>query len=524
MQAFDITAQIDEISARRCIKERRCVRDVFLVDGSTTEANSGESPPAASESHLPTDDNALIRLKVTVWYDATAQGDDPDFIAQLLKSTGTAQPFHFLGLAAQSKNGQYRIETMRSWYHIAAAMGSRAQMLEEKHAELLCRKQQSKMKTLQTAYSGADNDEELNKVPGQETFCCHISDMSKKTGITAIDDGPTVWQINWVFATLDPQQMLTEAGDRLWLRLVLSDLTGQASVQMGEKIALALSGRDSKDEFTKAVSDGDPVFPTMLSVKIARRMKSMQNNEGSGSIQFISNIVIDACPQDTAVPRTQTSITLINVLRCSARMSGAILPASLSMMMPSKLYPLLIKYPDADLQPQPCSRVWVVIKATKKSTCTDEAPYQVTTTGITDALHSLDGSAASDSTAASDEVKYTMTSMCNKENRTSLMLTPSHGKHVFALAVITACQDGTLFAENVEQLQASEKDRLLSTMRQEMTLVVKLMQSMESNQATPWSDSASPLVSQKCRALGRSPTGPPVDAMEVSVAKKPRQS
>ena len=71
-------------------------------------------------------------------------------------------------------------------------------------------------------------------------------------------------------------------------------------------------------------------------------------------------------------------------------MSTAILPVSLSMVMPSKLYPLLIQYPVPDMPAQPCKKVWVLIKATKKSICTDEPPYQVTTDDVEDVLDTLE--------------------------------------------------------------------------------------------------------------------------------------
>ena len=197
-------------------------------------------------------------------------------------------------------------------------------------------------------------------------------------------------------------------------------------------------------------------------------------------------------------------------------MSSAILPASLGMVMPSILYPLLVQYPVPDVPAQSCKKIWVLIKATKKSTCTDHPPYQVVTDDVEDVLD------AAERDVSLQNVKTTckMITMCNKDNRSALMLTPSHGKHVHALAVITAVHGNTLYAENVETLQRDEKDDLAKAILQEMTLATRLMQHTFSSKSTKWDETTSPIASSKCRALGRSPTGPELDVLNMNVAKK----
>ena len=56
------------------------------------------------------------------------------------------------------------------------------------------------------------------------------------------------------------------------------------------------------------------------------------------------------------------------------------------MLMQSKLYPLVVQYPVPNLEAQPCKKIWVIIKATKQSKCTEEPPYQVTTNDVEDVL------------------------------------------------------------------------------------------------------------------------------------------
>ena len=102
------------------------------------------------------------------------------------------------------------------------------------------------------------------------------------------------------------------------------------------------------------------------------------------------------------------------------------------------------------------------------------------------------------------------------------MLSPAHGKHFFALAVITSVQDNTIFAETVETIQKDEKDTLSMTMRQEIALVMGLMKHASVRITTPWNDTISPLAAPRCRSLVKSPTSPQLDPMESTPAKIPR--
>ena len=84
------------------------------------------------------------------------------------------------------------------------------------------------------------------------------------------------------------------------------------------------------------------------------------------------------------------------------------------------------------------------------------------TDDIQDALETSD----QESTDQETKQTYKMITMCTKDNRASLMLTPSHGKHVYALAVITAVDGSTLYTENIETLQRDEKE-IAKAIRQE---------------------------------------------------------
>ena len=277
------------------------------------------------------------------------------------------------------------------------------------------------------------------------------------------------------------------------------------------------SGHAIKESFLQAVKDGEAVFPTILTLKLARSIRTVPEADTGETQTFVNTNVLDAQAQDMIMPRTITILQLVPILRSLTTMTDAILPAALHMLKPTALYPLQVQYPVADLEAQPCQKVWVFMKATKKSKCTEVFPYTVVTEDIDDALES-----DAEMQLGVPPPKYKLISLCSKEARTSYLLTPTHGKHVFALAVITSVQDNTLFAESVETIQKDEKNSSLMTMLQEMTLAVELMKHASAGVTTPWTDVISPLAAPRCRVLGKSPRGPQLDSMDNTPAQIPR--
>ena len=102
-------------------------------------------------------------------------------------------------------------------------------------------------------------------------------------------------------------------------------------------------------------------------------------------------------------------------------------------------------------------------------------------------------------------------------------MTPSHGKNVFAVAVVTATMGNILCAESVDQISMDDKSALTMAMMQEMKLATQLVTHTSTGVAAPWSDATSPLGAAQCRSLGKSPTGPDLDPLEPTV-KRPRHS
>jgi hypothetical protein len=414
---------------------------------------------------------------------------------------------------------------MRFGYKIIPAEGPKAATLVTDHAAIMVRLQGGSIMTLQKDWVPDNDYESLQDTVGQETLCAHLAEMKKVTGIPALDNHPSVWQVNYGFLEIIPGTHLTNNGDKLWLHIMVVDVSGRVETRMNEKVALTVSGLANRDAFLRALVEGDPVFPTVASLKLARKIKYQERTEGEGdtnqgdeerSTTFVNITILEAAPQDPAQRRTNTVRQLIPFMRSLTTLPAAILPAALHMLIQSNIYPCLVQYPSENLEPQACQKAWVIVKANTKSKCTEDPPYVVTTEDVEDAL-AIDAPPLEGSDPMAK--KYKLVSMCNKEGRTSLMLTPSHGKPAFALAVITAVNATTLFAETVETFSKDDKDAMLMSIRQEMTLAVALMENASKGSEALWSDTTSPLAASRCRHLGKSPTGPELDAMDARPKK-----
>ena len=182
---------------------------------------------------------------------------------------------------------------------------------------------------------------------------------------------------------------------------------------MNEKTALALSGHDTKDEFIQAVRDGDPVFPSLMSAKLVRKIKTLNDEDGTPSETYVNINILEASPQEFTHARTESCVELIDMLRTKGITASSVLPASLGMIAQSKLYPLLVQYPVEGLAPVSCQKTWILIKATKKSRCTERPPYQVITEDIQDGFEDVQSIGA----PSPDQPKqtYKIITMCNEK-------------------------------------------------------------------------------------------------------------
>ena len=186
------------------------------------------------------------------------------------------------------------------------------------------------------------------------------------------------------------------------------------------------------------------------------------------------------------------------------------------MIVHSKAHPLSIQY-NADVFP--CMRAWTVIMARTKSSCTQQAPFVVTTRDVTDGAQE----------PQNPNKLLTMKILCNEQNRAAFLLVPKHGKPVYALAIVNSVTPTEVYAETIEQITAEESPALSRAIDVEMTLadcLVKLHNegrgdgsaSQNEYMRTP---KRTPLNGKTCRMLGRSPTEaecPPMKMPKVDTA------
>ena len=180
-----------------------------------------------------------------------------------------------------------------------------------------------------------------------ETFCAHLADVRFPTGVPDMDSATTIWQMNWVTATVAATDTMLNKDGEIWARIDLCDVTGTVRARMPEPVALQLSAAEDRGQFLRSVTDGDPVFPTMLSVKIARTQRTVSMPADSAGADtpgntYVNYTIIDACPQPKDHVRSTSALVPGALLRHLSTMTSAVMRARLSMLVHSKAQPLNI--------------------------------------------------------------------------------------------------------------------------------------------------------------------------------------
>ena len=221
-------------------------------------------------------------------------------------------------------------------------------------------------------------------------------------GIPGLEDGETVWQLNWVRVE-EPQQgatIRTIDGSRIWIKVTLRDFTGQLSgLYMREKAALALSGTQDADEFEAAFQNGDLWFPQIASVKIARRVRALgtPNTQGaalsslsqgaargSGEVDGVDAIIVEAAAQELGEAPTQQSRALLPALNLCGPEVDRVFPARLSNIKKSPRYSLVVRIDDVK---HPCAQALGLVVSKQKTRMEQLGEgFRMVTEGVVDAL------------------------------------------------------------------------------------------------------------------------------------------
>ena len=113
-----------------------------------------------------------------------------------------------------------------------------------------------------------------SKEPGTETRCKLLSHFARNaTGVPDLDQGETIWQLNWAEVT-EPshgQEIKSNDGKRLWFPTTVRDESGQFQLYMAEPAAIRLANVVDAAEFEQFHAEKRLRFPFYSSLKVWRR-------------------------------------------------------------------------------------------------------------------------------------------------------------------------------------------------------------------------------------------------------------
>ena len=175
-QRFDVTALVSGMEEPRPQRDDRMVRNITLIDQS-----------AAGDK--------VQQLSWGFWTAPKPSVSESAMIDILREAVDQKKPLSFFGLEGkQGNNGGYSVSNSKDFF-VIVAKGARAKAIEES-AEQLRSTPVSDREVLEQGFQ--PNHVNYDDVAGTEVFCQSLSRVAKPTGIKSIDEGATVWQLNWV--------------------------------------------------------------------------------------------------------------------------------------------------------------------------------------------------------------------------------------------------------------------------------------------------------------------------------------
>ena len=500
-QHFDITALIKDISAPRpggmAQGGPRVVSDVTLVDG--TGENDGVGQPVA---------RGMI---VTVFASAPDGGSLFKMLRQAHADGSAVTLFRVGGRGTEDQ--RYVFQSTRDFFAVLLKNPKAESLMEKATAHMAAPVDVLEQPEWRTHETGVDYEATL----GKETTCALLKHMLRVRAIPGLEDGETVWQLNWVRVE-EPQQGATIRSNlgRIWIKVTLRDFTGQLiGLYMREKAALALSGTQDADMFEAAFQNNELWFPQIASVKIARRVRALETPKkeeatleslssgaarGSGEMDEVDAIIVEAAAQELGEAPTEQSRALLPALNLCGPEVDRVFPAHLSSVEKSPQYSLVVRIGTVK---HPCAQALGLVVSKQKTRMEKLGEgFRMVTEGVVDALSPKD-------------TPFTLIAFCSLANSPNFRLDPlGSAKEQDALVLITdRPSPSTFMVESVQLLAPSQKDATKAALQQLVTFATESLKGHVSKRGAPlgtWSEAASPAAAAKCRRLGRSPTGPPL--------------
>jgi hypothetical protein len=201
-QRFDVTALVAQIFPVRSGGGKRSVRDVILVDGSKLENGN------------------LAELKLDFFFDSRETKEEKNILALLTDAAGKPIPLSFFAVQGKKVDTGYKFESSRDFFLVPASLTSGKGAQQVLAADALHATPPEDRETLETTFSPQNNDY-ANDL-GTETFCALLRGLKGKANVKAIDDNPTLWQVNWAeVAWPTGPQLRTKDGARLWFKTAM---------------------------------------------------------------------------------------------------------------------------------------------------------------------------------------------------------------------------------------------------------------------------------------------------------------
>ncbi len=531
-QFFDVTALIQEVQETRQHENNRSSFVVRIHDGS-----------------LDNDTQKVKAMPLRVFFDTTrpntrSQSAEYPVSAESFKAfveehleTKTAVSFFCIS-GAQDDNGRFSFRTTKNTI-LVKGVGAKAEQLSSDAALHGLQIEDTVAFELQAARGQRDWSTE----PGTETICKLLATFGRNaTGVPELDDNETIWQLNSV-EIIEPsqgQKVRSNDGSRLWFSITLRDLSGTINLYITEKAALKLANVVDAPEFEQLLFENRLRFPFWSSVKVLRRPSkpraAQPGLDGTSDSQtdFTQSqqekddfdcFIVDASEQNMSESLSLHSVMLLPMLTAS---TDSVLPAKLSMIRKSDHYAMSVEYITQEMPPElsktaskvmlgvpmlrPCTRVVALVVSTKRSQLSDagESGHKLVTDNVTDFL-------PADNVDA--QMHYSLTSFCSLDTVTDFKLDPpgrakSQAAIISVTGLIATDTESVeqpvkmLLVDNVQLLTPQEAEALKPKFNKMFYFAALAGQVGRKREQEPWSQEQSPSKALRCRALGRSPTGP----------------
>ena len=527
-QFFDVTALVNEVQETRDHSNDRSSFVIMIYDGS-----------------MDRDSNKVKIMPLRIYFDTwegvdtggsaprPALGEDIRTLAEEHMTKKTALTFFCIS-GTQDDDGKFAFRNTKHTL-IVPAVGSKAEKLKaatELH-------NLSTTDTVAFEQQTATTARDWSTALGSETKCGLLASFARTgTGVPALDEGETIWQMNWVRVTEPPPgQTIRNQYGNLWLPVTCRDDTGVITLYITEKAAVKLTNAVDAAEFEQLYAESRLCLQFFSSVKVLRRPSRQSSNTPDDNMRNDNDFdcyIVDAERQNMQEIPSNSLIKLLPMLDQAGSTDSA-LPATLAMIRKSEHHALAVQYISQEIPEElisvavktkaglsltrACSRAVVLVVSNQRSKAVQvgDDGHKLVTENVVDLLY------PDSAEPPATRPQYKITSFCTLDNITDLKLDPpksGSSNEQAALISVTDVLDETtdnleqpvtsVLADDVQLLTPEEAASLKPMFYKSFCFAALAGQISRKRRREPWSPSENPGAVARCRTLGRSPTAPPL--------------